>query len=204
MNDGRLEKMSWCLMGVAAAVQAAHYYAFDLASPILSFLSLISLLPLCGGIYAHLRSKQYQPFKQWQLYVYPAAAALVPSMAIVITLAVMWRLSWLGKKGEPAPVRDIEKGHTDWQVIAGGAAGLVFGVITAGKALEGTGDSPSGGGPFPLHCTCGVHGRRCFRKGRKGSMGIQDGRRIEKDAGPDLRRARAARRILVFALVRYR
>jgi len=148
MDDERLGKVSWYLMGAAAVMQVAPDMMPDIETLTQSAIRWLSLIPLCSGIYAQLRSKQYEPFRQWQLYAYPVAAAGALPAAYVVTLIAMWRLSWLRKKGEPVQVREENDGKTDWYIVLGGVAGLVSGVFAAGSVMEGSGDSPGGAVPF--------------------------------------------------------
>lgn len=153
MDNGRLRKISWYLMGSVAGIQTATFlapFATSYADYVyrLSLFYWLSFPSLCGGIYAHLRSKNHQPFKQWQFYVFPAIAVLAPIPAFIATYAAMWQLTRVPLLEAVAVEKDDRVRGTFVLIIIGGIAGLVAGFIIAARTMKDAGDSLSGAVPF--------------------------------------------------------
>lgn len=143
-------------MGSAAVVQASLlivvFYWKDIVSDQgVGITYLVFLVLLCSGIYAHLRSKHYKPFKQWQLYVFPASTVLClnPGLMFLGTVAAIVTLANLPVAAETAAPGKQDSGANVLLVI-GGIAGLVVGFVATAKTMEGSGDSMGGAIPFFL------------------------------------------------------
>jgi hypothetical protein len=130
------------MSGTACIMAGALFLSFPYERYLVWFFALF----LCSGIYTHLRSKQYQPFKQWQLYFFTVLvfeAFLVyeaPILAFITTLAAVWYFAFLPLAGSDLLEADEDRERVIATVI-GGVNGLLAGwSVDRGLDLEKFGD----------------------------------------------------------------
>lgn len=167
MNEKNLRTVSWYLLGVTACIQASSMFipVFHLHAHYRIILPVLSALLLAGGAYVHVRSKGYQPFKQWQIYAFPLLAYQFWFAAFLVTLGAMWLFARLPQASEAASPHAGEKDPAVPEIIGtsgvsshrpvhkesvmpkviGGIAGLAVGLVVMKRLGEGLGDSPGAG-----------------------------------------------------------
>lgn len=100
MNEQRLRRSSWILLGAALCAQATSLFQhYDT----MQIMIAVSAVLVTAGIYIHLRSKGYQPLKQWELYVFAILLYEIWFAAILITFLAMWCLSRMPQTAETSP-----------------------------------------------------------------------------------------------------
>jgi len=139
MEKTRLRRLSWLIMMAAACLTAVTIF---LPIPFERYLLWFFGLLLFSGMYSHLRSKQYQPFMQWQFYLFTVfffeAFFLydAPILAGIASLAAMLYFALLPEADKSRSI-DFEDREKVVAAVLGGCIGLIAGFYVSSEVRKG-------------------------------------------------------------------